>query len=351
VCEKGVGVMDKKKIEKNRVMLAHGNGGTLTHELINDIFLSAFSNPILDELSDSAVVTLNDSLVVFTTDSYVVHPLFFPGGDIGTLAVSGTINDISVMGAHPYYLSAAFIIEEGFPLDDLSEITISMQKTASKAGVTVVTGDTKVVEKGKVDGLYITTAGIGIITQRKRLSSTLIQDGDVVIINGTIGDHGIAVLTAREDFPLTTKLESDCTPLNGLIDAVMNTTPDNGIRIMRDPTRGGLATTLNEFVSDTSFGIEIEESLLPVRNEVKAICEMTGYDPLYIANEGKVVVIASQEASPHIIAAMKNHPLGRESRIIGRVTGRYRGKVFLKTAIGGLRIVDMLASDMFPRIC
>jgi hydrogenase expression/formation protein HypE len=339
------------KMQNKRVTLAHGNGGKLTHDLVKDIFLSTFSNPILDKVTDAAMITLQKANFVFTTDSYVVHPLFFPGGDIGKLAVTGTINDISVMGAHPCYLSAAFIIEEGFPLYDLSVITTSMQKTAAKAGVSIVTGDTKVVEKGKADGLYITTTGMGIMKQKIRLSPDLMKCGDVVIINGTIGDHGIAVLTTRENFPLSTELKSDCAPLNGLIDCIMDAVPANEIRIMRDPTRGGLATTLNEFISDTSYGIEIEELLLPVRNEVKAICEMTGYDPLYIANEGKVVIIASQEAGPHIVSAIKNHPLGKESRIIGRLTHNHRGKVFLKTAIGGQRIVDMLIGDMFPRIC
>ncbi|MBN1697839.1 MAG: hydrogenase expression/formation protein HypE [Spirochaetales bacterium] len=346
---------DKKK--QNSITLAHGNGGRLTHQLIDDLFISTFGNPILNQLSDGAVFTSGNASFVFTTDAYVVHPLFFPGGDIGTLAVSGTVNDISVMGAQPLFLSAAFVIEEGFSLTSLSSIAASMQKTAGHAGVSIVTGDTKVVEKGKVDGLFITTSGIGIEKPGTVLPKGRLQDGDLVIISGTIGDHGIAVLTARENFPLTTQLKSDCAPLNGLIESILKAVPPGTIRLMRDPTRGGLATTLNEFVEKSSIDIEIEEERLPVKNEVKAICEMTGYDPLYIANEGKVVVVAEAETGSIILDVMKRHPLGKDACIIGRCrkmgsgAGTGMGKVFLKTTIGGERVVDMLHGDMFPRIC
>lgn len=341
-----------QKEQNAAITLAHGNGGKLTHDLVTSLFVPCFNNPVLSELSDSALVKVPVDRLAFTTDSYVVQPLFFPGGDIGTLAVAGTVNDLSVTGAIPQFLSASFIIEEGFPFDDLKKITESMARTAESAGITIVTGDTKVVEKGKADGLFITTSGVGYFPDTyKQLSYNLIQPGDDVIISGTIGDHGMAILAARKDFPITTQLQSDCAPLNHLIHKVMSSVPPASIRLMRDPTRGGIGTTLNEFVQDQPFGIVIDEDAIPVKNEVQIICEMTGYDPLYIANEGKVIIVASREVSTTIVSLLHKDPLGKDAAIIGKVTERIGGKVVMKTKIGSERIVDMLVGDMFPRIC
>ncbi|MBN2536031.1 MAG: hydrogenase expression/formation protein HypE [Spirochaetales bacterium] len=339
--------------EQNPVItLAHGNGGKLTHDLISSVFLPCFNNPVLSELSDSALLNVHGQKLAFSTDSYVVKPLFFPGGNIGTLAVAGTVNDLSVTGARPQFLSASFIIEDGFPINSLKKIAESMAHTAESAGISIVTGDTKVVENGKIDGLFITTSGIGYFPDTfQPFSPDLIQPGDDVIINGTIGDHGIAILAARKDFPISTHLESDCAPLYHLIDRIVTSVPPGSIRLMRDPTRGGLGTTLNEFVQGKPFGILIQEEVIPIKNEVQVICEMTGYDPLYIANEGKVIIVASPEVSTTIVSLLKNHPLGKNTGIIGKVMDRLKGKVVMKTKIGGERIVDMLAGDMFPRIC
>ena len=340
--------------EENRktITLAHGNGGKLTHDLIESVFIPHFKNPVLNELSDSALVKAHASRCAFSTDSYVVQPLFFPGGDIGTLSVSGTVNDIAVTGARPYYLSASFIIEEGFIINNLKKIAESMAHTANTAGIHIVTGDTKVVEKGNVDGLYITTSGIGYFDDTFiPFSLNAIQPGDDVIINGTIGDHGIAILAARQDFPLSTPLKSDCAPLQNLISTILASVPPGSIHMMRDPTRGGVGTTLNEFVQNRSFGIHIDEETIPIKSEVQVICEMTGYDPFYIANEGKVIIIASQDVSKKIISLMQKDPYGKDAAIIGKVTEKNKGNVIMKTKIGGMRIIDMLAGDMFPRIC
>ncbi|MBN2442119.1 MAG: hydrogenase expression/formation protein HypE [Spirochaetales bacterium] len=341
-----------KKNQSKTISLAHGNGGKLTHDLIDSIFVSCFKNPILCELSDSAILSLPHHRLAFSTDGYVVKPLFFPGGDIGSLAVSGTVNDIAVAGGIPRFLSASFIIEEGFPLDDLAKIAQSMAAAAAAAEVTIVTGDTKVVEKGNVDGVYITTSGIGYTDDTYiPFSPNRIQPGDQVIINGTIGDHGIAILAAREDFPISTPLTSDCAPLNLLIRSLITALPPGTIRIMRDPTRGGIGTTLNEFVRNRPFGIHLHEESLPVKNEVRAICEMTGYDYLYIANEGKVLIIAAPEESQRIVSLLHDHELGKDASIIGTVKETNTGKVVIRTKIGGERIIDMLTGDMFPRIC
>jgi len=334
------------------ITLAHGNGGELTHNLIREVFLKTFANPVLTALNDSALLTIKNTRLAFTTDSFVVHPLFFPGGDIGKLSVCGTVNDLAVTGARPLFISCAMIIEEGFPIAELEKITDSIQKTALAAGVRVVTGDTKVVEKGQADRLFITTSGIGCIDNAlPELSPDRIQPGDKVLINGTIGDHGIAILTARNDFPLRSALQSDCAPLNGLIESVLDGLPPGAVRMLRDPTRGGIATTLNEFTAGRNFGIQVDEAALPVKDEVKTIAGLTGFDPLYIANEGKVLLIIAKEDCDQALQILKSHPLGKQSAVIGEVTGTHPGQVVLHSLIGGKRIIDMLIGDMLPRIC
>ena len=335
--------------DKKLISLAHGSGGKLTHNLIKDLFLREFNNPKLQPLTDSAILSINGTSLAFTTDTYTVKPIFFPGGDIGKLAVCGTINDLVVMGAKPLYLSCGLVIEEGLEYHLLEKIISSMRKTAENTGVEIVTGDTKVVEKGKGDEVFINTSGIGIIDKDSQLSQENIKVGDKVILNGPIGDHGIAVLSSREEFGLQTSIESDCAPLNGLVSEILSLSPL--IRFMRDPTRGGLATTLNEVVEGKDFGIILEEDQIPVRETVKAICEILGFDPLYIANEGKVVLIAAEKDASRIVEKMRTHPLGKESRIIGEVVTQPTERVCLRTLTGGIRIVDMMVGDQLPRIC
>ena len=340
------------KNRKDFITLAHGNGGRLTHDLVNNLFVKSFANPYLESQLDSALLPAGENRLAFTTDSFVVKPLFFPGGDIGKLAVCGTVNDLAVMGAVPLFLSCAMIIEEGFPLAQLEQITQSIQQTAHSANVQVVTGDTKVVEKGMADGLFITTSGIGMLTSPGiTLSPDRVTPGDKVIINGTIGDHGIAVLTARGDFPLSSAVKSDCAPLNGLTSALSAGIPPAELKMLRDPTRGGVATTLNEFTQGRDFGILIEETALPLQAEVSTIAEMTGFDPLYIANEGKLLIVVSAAAEKQALEILQQHPLGVQSRTIGEVMAEHRGQVVLRSRIGGKRIVDMLVGDMLPRIC
>ncbi|OIO75599.1 MAG: hydrogenase expression/formation protein HypE [Elusimicrobia bacterium CG1_02_37_114] len=337
----------------DKILLTHGSGGRLTHELINGIFRKKFDNEILNSLDDSAVLQLpwltDHSRICFTTDSYVVKPIFFPGGDIGKLSVCGTINDLAVMGAKPLFISCGVIIEEGFSINDLEKIVSSMKNTVDEAGVKIVTGDTKVVEKGSCDRIFINTAGIGIIKQNPDMSMNKIVPGDKVIINGTIGDHGITILQAREQFHFKTKIASDCAPLNHLIHKIITTGAK--IKFMRDPTRGGLATTLNEITEGKNIGIVLEEKKIPVRNNVRSICELLGFDPLYIPNEGKVVVIVDKNDANEVIKVMKNDALGEQSQVIGEVIPSARGKVILSTVSGGTRIVDMLVGDQLPRIC
>jgi hydrogenase expression/formation protein HypE len=335
--------------DKKIISLAHGSGGKLTHNLIKNLFLREFKNPKLQPLTDSAVLSINGISLAFTTDTYTVKPIFFPGCDIGKLAVCGTINDLVVMGAKPLYLSCALVIEEGLKYHLLEKIISSMKKTAENTGIEIVTGDTKVVEKGKGDEVFINTSGIGIIDNDSQLSHENIKVGDKVILNGPIGDHGIAVLSSREEFGLQTSIESDCAPLNGLVSEILSLSPL--IRFMRDPTRGGLATTLNEVVEGKDFGIILEEDQIPVRETVKAICEILGFDPLYIANEGKVVLIVAEKDASRIVEKMRTHPLGKESRIIGEVVTQPIERVCLRTLTGGTRIVDMMVGDQLPRIC
>ena len=334
--------------EQDRILLAHGSGGRMAHELISKSFIRELSNPLLARMDDSAVVSFNGKLA-FTTDSYVVSPIFFPGGDIGRLAVCGTVNDLAMSGAKPLYLSLAFIIEEGLPFSDLKKVVASVKAAASEAGVQIVTGDTKVVHHGSADKLFINTSGIGIIHDRVKISGSNARPGDVVILSGTIGDHGVAVLSKREGLSFSTKLKSDCAPLGGLVADMLEASRD--INCMRDPTRGGLATTLNEIAQQSSVGIRIDEEAIPVREEVLGACEMLGLDPLYIANEGKLIAIVPSSDAKAVLKAMKKHPYGKEAAIIGEVTKEKPGRVVMNTRIGSSRIVDMLTGDPLPRIC
>jgi hydrogenase expression/formation protein HypE len=333
----------------SKITLAHGSGGKLTHELINQIFLPHFKNDVLSQLHDSAILQLNGKALAFTTDSYVVKPLFFPGGDIGKLAISGTVNDLSVVGAKPLCLSVGFIIEEGFDISMLERIVTSMKDTASIAGINIVTGDTKVVDSGSADGLFINTCGIGTIAYKTSLSISNIELGDKIIINGTIGDHGLAVISERESLDFNPPIESDCAPLNEMIHKLINSGAN--IKFMRDPTRGGLATTLNEIVNTEKYGILVDEKNIPIKDDVRALCEILGYDPLYIANEGKVVIVASSSDTNKILDILRKDPFGKDAEIIGEILNEPKGKVYLKTVIGGTRVIDMLVGDQLPRIC
>ncbi len=328
-----------------RIVLAHGAGGAKTEELIKEVFLEAFGNPILEELSDQATVELEKKRVSVTTDSYVVSPLFFPGGDIGKLAVYGTVNDLSVGGATPLYMSASFIIEEGTEVSLLKRIAESMKDALTECDTTIVTADTKVVEKGKADTLFINTTGVGVVDDHIELSATNIEEGDVVILSGTIAEHGAVILARRADIDVS--FGSDCAPLCGLTSAMLTA---GGVKLMRDVTRGGLATILNEFADASGKGIVIEEARIPIKEEVKGVCEILGVDPLYLACEGKLVAIVSPKAADRVLASMKAHPLGREATVVGTVTESRRG-VVLRTTIGVERMVGKLSGENLPRIC
>jgi hydrogenase expression/formation protein HypE len=334
---------------EDRILLAHGSGGVLSHDLIASLFLKAFRNPILDRLDDMAVLEINGARLAFTTDSYVVTPIFFPGGDIGRLAVCGTVNDLAMSGARPLYLSAGFILEEGFPLRDLEAIIASMAKTAARAGVQIVTGDTKVVNRGGADGVFINTAGVGRIPEGVDISGANARPGDKVLVSGSVGDHGIAILSSREGLGFSTRLESDCAPLNALVARMLEVSTE--IHCLRDPTRGGLATALNELARQSQAAIWIEESRIPVKEEVRGACELLGLDPLVLANEGKLIAIVGAEAADPVLAAMKAHPLGKDAALIGELRGTPRGKVLLRTPLGSTRILDMLVGEPLPRIC
>lgn len=334
---------------KDAISIGHGGGGRLARDLIRNVFLKHLNNPKLAQLGDSAIFELNGSRLAFTTDSYVVRPLFFPGGDIGKLAVCGTVNDLAVAGARPLYLSCAMVIEEGFSLKDLEAITLSIKNAACKAGVEVVTGDTKVIEKTKGNNIYINTAGLGIVENNIELGIDKISVGDKIILSGNIGEHGIAVLSKREGFDFESTIESDCAPLNNITQTILKS---GCIRFMRDPTRGGLAAVLNEVAEDGDFRIEIDEDSIPVANEIKGICSILGLDPLYIANEGKVVVVVARDDADTVLKAMQDNPLGQKASIIGEVTGKgEKNGVYLKTSYGGTRVLDMPVDDPLPRIC
>jgi hydrogenase expression/formation protein HypE len=333
---------------EDKILLAHGSGGKLAHDLVEKSFVKVLANPLLARLDDSAVFDLSGRLA-FTTDSYVVSPIFFPGGDIGKLAVCGTVNDLAMSGAKPLYLSLSFIIEEGLSLGELNKIVNSVQRAAQEAGVEIVTGDTKVVPRGSADRLFINTAGVGIIAEGVDISGSNARPGDKVILSGAIGDHGIAVISQREGLSFSTRLESDCAPLGGLVAEMLNASPN--IRCLRDPTRGGLATSLNELAKQSKVSIRIEEQKIPVREEVLAACEMLGFDPLYVANEGKLVAIVPAEDADKILRTMRKNRYGRKAAIIGEVGAEPPGRVVMKTVLGASRIVDMLVGDLLPRIC
>jgi hydrogenase expression/formation protein HypE len=334
---------------KDTILLGHGSGGTLSADLIHKIFLPSFQNPVLDRLDDQAIVTINGSRLAFTTDSFVVKPLFFPGGDIGSLAVHGTVNDLAMGGAKPLFLSAAFILEEGFAIDVLRRVVESMRDAAAAAGVSIVTGDTKVVEKGSGDQLFINTTGIGVVPEGVNLSANRARPGDSVLLSGTIGDHGIAILAQRAGLEFDSRIESDSAALHGLVSDMLAVSHD--IRCMRDPTRGGMSSSLNEIAAASKVGIELVERAIPIREDVRGACEMLGLDPLYVANEGKLIAVAPADAASDLLAAMRRHPLGRNARIIGKVCEAHSGLVTMRTDLGTHRIVDMLSGDQLPRIC
>lgn len=337
------------EIMNDEILLGHGSGGKLTHDLIDKVFIKYFNNPFLIKKNDSAVLKIDNSRIAFTTDSYVVNPIFFPGGDIGKLAVCGTVNDLAVAGAKPLYLSASFIIEEGLSLNILEKIACSMADESKKAGVIIVAGDTKVVNKGDCDNIFINTSGIGVI-QDEYNNQNNIQAGDKIIINGFIGDHETAILSERNNIKLKDKIISDCASLNNLIKKAMNAS--NKIKFMQDVTRGGLATILSEIaLKNSNIGLEIEEKEIPIRENVKGLCEIFGFDPLYFANEGKVLMIVDKNDADAIIKAWKNDPLGKNAKVIGEVVQEHKGKALLKTMVGGSRILDMLSGLQLPRIC
>jgi len=332
------------------VQLGHGSGGKMSHDLISRLFLPRFSNDLLDELGDQAQILLNSQRIAFSTDSFVVDPIFFPGGNIGDLAINGTVNDLAVGGAVPKYLSVGFIIEEGFPIDDLHQILLSMEVAAKCAGVQIVTGDTKVVNKGSVDKIFINTTGIGILAEGIELSPKKIRSGDKIVVSGFIGDHGIAILSSREGLSLENQVETDSAPLNGLTQKMLEAAP-SGIRAMRDPTRGGVATTLNEFAQSAQVRIRLDANRVPVRPEVQSACEILGLDPLYIANEGRLLAIVAPDKTEEILNVMQKHEYGKDAAVIGEVTDGDDGRVTVLTGLGAETIIDMLPGEQLPRIC
>jgi hydrogenase expression/formation protein HypE len=336
-------------MDNHRVSLNHGAGGTLMREFIRTTFVSAFDNPELSRLNDAAQLTLPGTEIAFTTDAYVVQPLIFPGGDLGKLAVCGTINDLAVMGAKPLYISIACIIEEGLPLDVLSQLVNSAATTAEAAGVQIVTGDTKVVRAGECDGLFITTSGIGSLPMGKGLCTEPITPGDAIILSGTIGEHGVAILAARHELQFETKVASDCAAIHHLTESVL--TVSGGVKWMRDPTRGGLAAVIAELVEVQAYGAFIRETAIPIRPEVAAVCELLGFDPFHLANEGKVVLIVRKNDAEDVCRILRDHPLGREAQIIGEITPDGAGHVRAETHSGGVRRLRQPAGELLPRIC
>ena len=331
----------------DRVLLAHGSGGKLMHDLIRKYFVAPLDNPILGRLDDAAVFDLKGRLA-FTTDSYVVKPIFFPGGDIGRLAVCGTVNDLATSGAVPKYLSLSFIIEEGLPFDDLERVIASVRATAAEASVRIVTGDTKVVDRGGADRLFINTAGVGVVPAGRDISGANARVGDKVIVSGTLGDHGIAVMSQREGLQFQVPVPSDCAPLNRMVAAMLRA---GDVHSLRDPTRGGLATTLNELAAQSRVGISIEEATIPVNQAVAGACELLGFDPLYVANEGKMVAIVAPEDAKAMLAATKRNRYGRRAAVIGEVVREHPGRVVMTTRLGAHRIIDLLSGELLPRIC
>jgi len=340
--------------DRQQIVLGHGSGGKLTADLIDQIFLPAFKNPILDKLDDQAVVTVGGTRLAFTTDSFVVTPIFFPGGDIGRLAVNGTVNDLAMSGARPLYLSAAFILEEGLAVEDLRRVVGSMREAAAEAGVAFVTGDTKVVNRGKGDQVFITTTGIGIVGDGVNISADRARAGDQIILSGYIGDHGMAIMSQREGLEFEGTIDSDCASLNGLVSTMLATPSASGtdfLHCLRDPTRGGVATTLNEIAKRSGVGMVLQEQAIPVRETVKGACEVLGLDPLYVANEGKLLAIVAAERAGDVLRHMQQHALGRDAAIIGEVVNERSGMVIMRTQVGGTRILDVMFGEQLPRIC
>jgi hydrogenase expression/formation protein HypE len=341
-------------LDHEQIVLGHGSGGKLTADLIDQVFLPAFKNPILEKLDDQAVLTVGGARLAFTTDSFVVTPIFFPGGDIGRLAVYGTVNDLAMSGARPLYLSAAFILEEGLRVDDLRRVVESMRIATAEAGVALVTGDTKVVNRGKGDQIFITTTGIGVIEGRVNISADRARPGDQIILSGYIGDHGMAIMSQRENLEFEGAITSDCASLHGLVAAMLSTPPGDGsefIHCLRDPTRGGAATTLNEIAKRAGVGIVLREQSIPVRESVRGACEVLGLDPLYVANEGKLLAVVVPERTQAVLHQMRQHPLGQDAAIIGEVVAEHPGMVLMKTQIGGTRVLDVMFGEQLPRIC
>ena len=332
------------------IVMGHGGGGKLGNELVEHLFLPAFRNPALENLGDAAVLEIGSGRIAMSTDSFVVQPLFFPGGSIGELAVNGTVNDLAVSGAIPKYLSASFILEEGFPLAQLAAIVEAMARAAAAAGVQIVTGDTKVVERGHGDGCYINTAGIGVLREGIQVGPHLAKPGDAILVSGTIGDHGMAIMSVREGLEFESQIRSDCAALNGMIAAVLDAAGPS-VHAMRDPTRGGLSSTLNEIANSSNVGINIDEARVPVLPEVQSACELLGLDPVYVSNEGKAVFIVAVEAAKLVLATLRDHPLGRNAAIIGDVTAEHRGMLVARTLMGSNRVIAPQIGEQLPRIC
>ena len=336
--------------EYPQVTLAHGGGGRLTHALIERVFLAAFRNPALEPLHDGAVFEVPAGRLAISTDSYVVSPLFFPGGDIGSLAVHGTVNDLAMCGAQPLALTAGFVLEEGLPMDDLWRIVCSMAQAARDAGVSIVTGDTKVVDRGKGDGVFINTTGIGMVPEGVHIAPSRARPGDRLLLSGRIADHGIAILSVREGLAFETTIESVSAALNGLVGALLGALGER-VHVLRDPTRGGVASATNEIAAAAAVGLRLEERAIPLAEQVRGACEILGLDPLYVANEGKCLAVVAPEAAEQALALMRAHPLGREAAIVGEVVADHPGRVMMRSRVGGERIVDMLSGEQLPRIC
>jgi hydrogenase expression/formation protein HypE len=336
-------------LDKDLILLGHGSGGRLSHQLLSDLIIPTLSGIPAEGQNDAAIVIHNGQRFAFTTDSYVVDPIFFPGGNIGTLAVNGTVNDLAMMGAKPLCMSVGLILEEGFARHELLEIVSSMRRSADEAGVTIVTGDTKVVPRGKADRIFINTSGIGTIDKGVEISGERARPGDLIIINGTIGDHGIAVMAKREGLDLESDIRSDCAPLNGLVEEILK--EGDAVHVLRDPTRGGVATTLKEIALQSKVGITLREPALPFNEAVRGVCAILGLDPLYVANEGKLLAIVDPGKAPAVLARMRDHRFGSDAAIIGEVTEETAGRVQMETVVGGIRAVEMLAGEQLPRIC
>jgi hydrogenase expression/formation protein HypE len=332
-----------------QVLLAHGGGGKLSQQIIQKMIVPQFMNDLLEPLHDGAIFTLAGAQLAFSTDSYVINPIFFPGGDIGELAVNGTVNDLAMCGSRPIFLSAAFIIEEGFPMDDLWKVIVSMQRAAAKAGVKLVTGDTKVVDRGKGDKIFINTSGIGVVIPGSQIGSRNAKSGDAIIVSGSIADHGIAIMSVREGLEFESQVQSDTAALNHLVESMM--AASKNIHVLRDPTRGGMASSLNEIAESSGVGVELEEASIPITEPVRGACEILGLDPLYVANEGKLIAFVSPEDAMAVLAVMRKDPNGANAALVGKVVEDHPGTVVMRTTIGGSRVVDMLSGEQLPRIC